>query len=186
MKQAQQKYFNKLLEVINSREPKLASLAISYKKSQTLELKSKIIDCIYSALEETIALAIKALRDCFGLEIETKIIIDSLTYTKDGKSLADRIQSRLNQVEELNQIGLIYWLTLIQSNECWTVYNELLYNQLKTHDIMCEITHTDECCIECEEEYDGATIPIQQLRERPPFHPGCQCQVIYYNKRNEE
>jgi hypothetical protein len=178
LKEKQKIYYKKLLDNIEEESYSLAELVLAYTKNPTSELEKSVVDKVYECLEFAVSLGIQALRDCFSVESKSEVVIEALTYSKDGLTVKDRILSYLHSENKYT----IYHILLIMRNECWTVYNELLYNELKVYNIYCEITHANACCDVCADEYDGGIIHISQLTERPPFHPGCECEILYFTK----
>jgi hypothetical protein len=164
--------------------PDLAKLAAAYYRNPSADKKETIVNIIYTTLEEVIALALKALRDCFGIETTSQTVIDSLTYQGDNKTISDRVNIALAESQKVSFHYLLFRMLLILSNEARTVYNELVYNTLSDSslNIWFEIVQAEDCCTECEEEYAGMVGPIEMLTERPPFHPDCQCQIVYFTK----
>ena len=61
--------------------------------------------------------------------------------------------------------------------------NHVIHGKLKRRATHAEVINPNEVCWEHEEcEYwlSKGKIPIEELKELPPYHPDCECEVIYY------
>ena len=62
--------------------------------------------------------------------------------------------------------------------------NHFIHGKVKRYATYVEILEQPECMdepgSECEYWVLKGKMPIEELEELPPYHPDCDCQVIYY------
>ena len=62
--------------------------------------------------------------------------------------------------------------------------NHVIHGKLKKYATYVEVLGSPECESEdggmCEYYVSKGKIPIEELDELPPYHPDCECEVIYY------
>ena len=73
---------------------------------------------------------------------------------------------------------------LILDTESSYLSNYLIHNKIKEDAKYAEVYGIGDCHLKdgtpCEEWIKMGKIPIEELVELPPYHPGCECEVIYY------
>ena len=73
---------------------------------------------------------------------------------------------------------------LILDTESSYLSNYLLHQKLKERATHAEVYGVGECHLKdgspCEEWIRMGKMPIEELVEIPPYHPSCECEVIYY------
>lgn len=167
-----------------------------------------ILDSLEKTYSLTAA-AVKEIYGVQSNSIEN-VDISKLTYSQDGKTLQDRLnihysnakdkQSKFaiqikeidldsradNPVPGLNAAILYFnqrtWLIL--NTESSYLSNYLIHSKLKEEAKYAEVYGIGDCHLKdgapCEEWIRMGKIPIKDLVELPPYHPSCECGVIYY------
>ena len=119
-------------------------------------------------------------------EVIDKETLEDLTYSKDGKSLEERIKKHYDvAVRRTNVKDYLYnRIVLIIDTETLYASNHVIHGKLKKYATHIEVINFDEECCEdhpeCEHWLKQGKIPIEELEELPPYHPDCECEVIYY------
>jgi hypothetical protein len=62
------------------------------------------------------------------------------------------------------------------------VSNGIIHGKINKHATHAEIIGNGECDDhpECDFWLSKGKMPIEELEELPPYHPDCECEVIYY------
>lgn len=197
-------YEEKILIIIHQTIDLIESKAkekISFKDfydfcNQQMKLCEKeIVQLLYECLEKIYALIVKFIKKNYShIEVE-EVNIASLTWNKDGLTLEERIashiQNSISKLLELYKDGIIdfnivqktldFAIIKIIDNEAYVVSNAVLYNKLKKSANYFQIL-SRICCELCD-DLSGEILPIEQLKEIPPFHPVCKCMIIYYQDK---
>ena len=157
--------------------------------------RSKFIDEMYQLmlelLSEVYSVTSSTIRELYeGIDIDrlTDEEIVGLTYNADGKELRDRIEEHYDNVmkraENDRKNYLLHRMMLIVNTESLTVSNGILHKKLAKHATYAEVTNSDsDICwehTECAYWLSKGKIPVDELTELPPFHPDCECMVVYY------
>ena len=149
-------------------------------------------DIIYESLTKTYAITTKAVEKIYNIIFTDKIDDDTLkelTYSADGKTLNERLSIHYDNAIEKNsnneRIMYLYnRIVLIMDTETLYSSNHVIHGKLKRKAKYIEVINIDEeCCEEhpeCEYWVKQGKIPIEELAELPPYHPDCECGVIYY------
>ena len=149
---------------------------------------------VYDSLIETYSITIKAVKTIYNMdftEIIDKDTIKDLTYSKDGKTLSERLHNHYdNAVKRINPIDYFYnRLVLIMDTETLYASNHVIHGKLKKYATHVEIIGISECSGEdeglCEYYVSKGKMPIEELDELPPYHPDCDCEIIYYIEDEE-
>ena len=141
---------------------------------------------ILKSLEETYSITSAAARELYGIKSERLQDgeIEDLMYSADGKDLYDRLEEHYDKAIQREDVTEYFRnrVILIVDTETLTVSNAVLHSKVNRKAKFCEIFHPeDECCDgECEYWITKGKMPIEELSELPPFHPDCECEVIYY------
>lgn len=148
-------------------------------------------DLMLELLIEVYSITSKTIRDLYdGLEIErlSDEEIMQLTYSADGKELRDRIEEHydnvMKRIESERKDYFLHRMMLIVNTESLTVSNGILHKKLAKHAVYAEVTNNDDDICwqheDCEYWLSKGKIPVDELTELPPFHPDCECMVVYY------
>ena len=152
------------------------------------DLYDDILKLCYISLKQTYKLTIQESKKIYNALKKIKIAknisnkeIDNFTYSKDNKTLAERIKSYINQAENniIKKDVLLFYVIRILDNETLVVHHKLLKNKLKEEKIEYGMVVTGggcnrDCCNASANEW----IPIDEIEE-PPYHPNCTCEIIY-------
>lgn len=146
-------------------------------------------DAIYESLTETYAITAKAVEKIYNIIFTDKIDDDTLknlTYSADGKTLNDRLSSHYNNAIDRDDPTTYFYNRIVVIMDTETLYssNHVIHGKLKRKATYAEVINiNDDCCEqhpECEHWLKQGKIPIEELKELPPYHPDCECEVIYY------
>ena len=144
---------------------------------------------IFNSLTETYAITAAAVKSIYGIQFKDKIdrdTLEKLTYSEDGKTLEERMKIHWNEAIKRNNPALYFYnrTVLVMDTETLYASNHIIHGKLKKYATHVEFINTNEdFCLEHEQcEYWGSKgkISIEELSELPPYHPDCECEVIYY------
>lgn len=141
---------------------------------------------IWESLEETYSLSSKMVKEIYDLSSQ-KIDLKNLTYDGDGQTLDERLTKYFSEILDyllknkeksdwdLVKRNLRVRLLLILDTETQTVKTKVINRKVEAH---CEFGEVlpGECC-----PGSGGIYPVDEL-DLPPFHPNCQCEVVYYEE----
>ena len=154
------------------------------------EFITDLEDIIYDSLTKTYAITAKAVEKIYNITFTEKIDDDTLrklTYSADGRTLNDRLNIHYDNAINRNDSPTIYLrnrIALIMDTETLYSSNHVIHGKLKRKAKYVEVINiNEECCEEhpeCEYWLKQGKIPIEELAELPPYHPDCECEVIYY------
>lgn len=174
---------------------KASKSAESLKEIEKLfaEVDDDLLDLIYKSLEKTYSQTCKMVSDIYDITSKS-INIKDLTYDGDGKTLDERVTNYIYEL--LEYIRSCYkegkpvdWekikrnlhnrLLLILDTETQTVKIKVTKRKVEAH---CEFGEVlpGQCC-----PGSGGIFPIDELDE-PPYHPGCMCEIIYYEELTDD
>lgn len=146
-------------------------------------------DAIYESLTETYAITAKAVERIYNIVFTDKIDDDTLkdlTYSADGKTLNDRLNNHYDNAIKRDDPTTYFYNRIVVIMDTETLYssNHVIHGKLKRKATYAEVINiNDDCCEqhpECEHWLKQGKIPIEELKELPPYHPDCECEVIYY------
>ena len=100
-----------------------------------------------------------------------------MLYHGDDKTLEQRVNSWMG---EKNLMNLFYHLCLIVDTETYQLIHQTIREKVNIEYI--EIIGDAECD-RCAEYCDGEVYPADEI-ELPPYHPGCLCEAIMYEKED--
>lgn len=142
------------------------------------ELEKSLLNIIYKDLEDTIAIVLMEARKMYKSFDEDKIInLKDMLYNKDGKTLEERVK---NWINEENIMNLFFHICLILDTETFSLIHQTIKNKVNVDYV--EIVGEGGCDI-CAEYCDGEFYKESEI-ELPPYHPGCMCEVVYYEKED--
>ena len=141
---------------------------------------------IWESLEETYSLSSKMVKEIYDLSSQ-KIDLKNLTYDGDGQTLDERLTKYFSEILDyllehkeksdwdLVKRNLRVRLLLILDTETQTVKTKVINRKVEAH---CEFGEVlpGECC-----PGSGGIYPVDEL-DLPPFHPNCECEVVYYEE----
>ena len=146
-------------------------------------------DTIYESLAKTYSITASAAKAIYNITFTDKIDNDtlkSLTYSADGKTLNDRLSVHYDNAVDREDPTTYFYnrITLIMDTETLYASNHVIHGKLKRKEKYVEILGSPECEDEdegmCEYYVSKGKMPIEELEELPPYHPDCECEVIYY------
>ena len=141
---------------------------------------------IWESLEETYSLSSKMVKEIYDLSSQ-KIDLKNLTYDGDGQTLDERLTKYFSEILDyllehkeksdwdLVKRNLRVRLLLILDTETQTVKTKVINRKVEAY---CEFGEVlpGECC-----PGSGGIYPVDEL-DLPPFHPNCECEVVYYEE----
>ena len=146
-------------------------------------------DLIFNSLTETYSITAAAVKSIYGIQFKDKIDRDTLkdlTYSKDGQTLEDRFKKHWDNAVNRDNPALYFYnrTVLIMDTETLYASNHVIHGKLKKYATHVEVIGSPECESEdgglCEYYVSKGKMPIEALDELPPYHPDCECEVIYY------
>ena len=149
---------------------------------------------IFKALEETYSITAAAVKSIYGIQFKDIIDQDTLkelTYSEDGKTLEERLKEHWDNAIKRDDPTLYFYnrVVLIMDTETLYASNHVIHGKLKRYTTHVEVAGSPECDSEdggmCEYYISKGKMPIEELDELPPYHPDCECEVIYYIDEEE-
>ena len=153
------------------------------------ELSKKLVELIYDFLEELMRLVIKYLQEEYQISPSklTEEQIESLFYTLDGKTFKERIKEYVKVRD--NKPKFLYNIHRFLSTESIGATNKILFFKAKDHFMYCKVNdlYCCEYCMDIVLSLENWT-PVEDvdIRDLPPYHPECQCVIIFSNNKDEE
>lgn len=151
-------------------------------------------DIIYESLTESYAITARAVKEIYNITFTDKIddeTLRSLTYSADGKTLNDRLSNHYDNAIDRGDPTTYFYNRIVVIMDTETLYssNHVIHGKLKRQASYIEVINADgDCCWEhpeCQYWLQQGKIPIEELKEIPPYHPECECEVIYYFDENK-
>lgn len=176
-------------------EKAIEKIAKYINKNLKIYSRTQFIDGMYDLMLELLievySITSKTIRELYdGLEVErlSDEEIMKLTYSADGKELRDRIEEHydnvMKRIESERKDYFLHRMMLIVNTESLTVSNGILHKKLAKHAVYVEVTNSDDDICwqheECEYWLRKGKISVDELTELPPYHPDCECMVVYY------
>ena len=160
----------------------------TYSRTQFID---GMYDLMLELLIEVYSITSKTIRELYdGLEVErlSDEEIMKLTYSDDGKELRDRIEEHydnvMRRIDSERKDYFLHRMMLIVNTESLTVSNGILHKKLAKYAVYAEVINSDDDICwqhkECEYWLSKGKIPVDELTELPPYHPDCECMVVYY------
>lgn len=193
-------YEVKILSIINKTLQDVNNLDENENEIHELinEYSEKIYDLINECLEKIYALIAKFVRTYYPDVEFNEENVASLTWNEDGISLEERVVSYiqtsvlemiilLKESKDIAQIKrlLEFQIVRILDTETFLVVNKILENKLRKVSKYFQIL-SNNCCGGCENISEQGILPIHKLEKTPPYHPNCQCIIIYYTKHPKD
>ena len=153
------------------------------------EFIADLEDIIYDSLTKTYAITAKAVEKIYDITFTEKIDDDTLrklTYSADGKTLNDRLSNHYDNAIDRDDPTTYFYNRIVVIMDTETLYssNHVIHGKSKRKAKYVEVININEDCCEehpeCEYWLKQGKIPIEELAELPPYHPDCECEVIYY------
>ena len=144
---------------------------------------------IYNSLTKTYSITVAAVKSIYGIKFNETIdreTLEELTYSKDGKTLEERMHKHYDEAVKRDNPALYFYnrTVLVMDTETLYASNHVIHGKLKKYATYVEIFGSPECESEdgglCEYYVSKGKMPIEELDELPPYHPDCECEVIYY------
>ena len=117
--------------------------------------------------------------DTDWIEISENVVLE-LTFSKDGKNFKNRIYEHYS--DYLNNHDKNMFLNAINkilNTESRYIFNHTLAQEVGSQAIECEIIG-DNACGDCLDHLGGGRINPTLLTDIPPYHPNCECNIVYY------
>lgn len=156
---------------------------------------SGLEELIYQSLAKTYSITIDAAEDLYNIQFKETIdaeTLERLTYSGDGKSLSERLKSHYDEAITRDNIIEYFYNRVVLIMDTETLYssNHVIHGKLKRRATHAEVINdSDDFCFDhemCEYWVGKGKMPIDELEELPPYHPDCECEVIYYFDENKE
>ena len=142
------------------------------------EIEESVINLIYSIIENTLSLTLTEIKKMYkSYKNDVVIELADMLYHGDDKTLEQRVNSWM---EEKNLMNLFYHLCLIIDTETYQLIHQTIREKVNIEYV--EIIGDAECD-RCAEYCDGEIYPVDEM-ELPPYHPGCLCEAIMYEKED--
>lgn len=175
--------------IINSKthaKDLLEEIIMRFIQAKTLDKKLKygeeINDFFWNYLEEVYSMCVEGFRKIYNIKID-KINIKDLPYQEDGKTLDERIDYwKAKYFDEF--VLLRNSLFKILDTEVNVLYNKILQNKVAKYADYVEVINSDSCCEDCYNTYENKLFAVEKLKILPPFHPGCNCYIVFYQSKD--
>lgn len=149
-----------------------------------------IDNIVFESLEETFIITSKAVEKLYDIKANSseKIGVEDLMYSADNKTLYDRLKEHFNNAIKRDEPTQYMFnrCVLILDTETSCVSNGVIHGRMNRHAKYVEILEGADCVGEsespCEYWIVKKKMPIEELEELPPYHPDCDCEVIYYTE----
>lgn len=144
------------------------------------ELREAIIDLSYQFLETIMVEVLAFIEAEYGIsgEVLSKEELGELFYSKDGKTMEERIDGYVTDEE----VAFIYDMCRFFSSEAQTAANKIMFLKLKKHFKYAKVENV-YCCEVCMDTIVqlNSWTPIEKidLRDLPPYHPECVCTILF-------
>ena len=127
-------------------------------------------------------MCVEGFRKIYNIKID-KINIKDLPYQEDGKTLDERIDYwKAKYFDEF--VLLRNSLFKILDTEVNVLYNKILQNKVAKYADYVEVINSDSCCEDCYNTYENKLFAVEKLKILPPFHPGCNCYIVFYQSKD--
>ena len=153
------------------------------------ELLKKLVELIYDFLEELMKLVSEYLQAEYQISPSklTEKQIESLFYTKDGKTFKQRLKEYVSERD--NKRKFLYNIHRFLSTESISATNKILFFKAKDHFKYYKVNDLYCCdyCMEIVSSLENWTlIEDADKTDLPPYHPECKCVLIFSNNKDEE
>ena len=144
-------------------------------------------DLIFNSLTATYSITAAAVKSIYGIQFKDKIdrdTLEDLTYFEDGKTLEERMKIHWDNTINRDNPALYFYnrTVLVMDTETLYVSNHVIHGKMKKYATHVEVIGAATCLEheECDYYTSLGKIPIEKLDKLPPYHPDCECEVIYY------
>ena len=151
------------------------------------EFYPKLEELIFKSLEKTYSITAAAVKSIYGIQFKDIIDQDTLkelTYSEDGKTLEERLKEHWDNAIKRDDPTLYFYnrVVLIMDTETLYASNHVIHGKLKKYATHVEVIGAATCLEheKCDYYTSLGKIPIEKLDKLPPYHPDCECEVIYY------
>lgn len=146
--------------------------------------EEKVIDAFYSFLEKTLSITLTEAKKIYKSYNREKIInLIDLLYNEDDVTLEKRIHNWFKQYDEDNILSLFYHLCLILDTETYRIITQTIKEKANVDYVEVVGGGSENCSGICEDYCDGEVHKEADI-ELPPYHPGCCCIAIFYEKED--
>lgn len=201
IKEYHSKYFNKIQQDKNKKQEEIIQIALQAvskaikekNKFNWVKVENDIINKMYDSLAKTLGYSLTLVKEAYKIK-DKQLNLKDLTWQKDGKTIEDRINeycysiAQLIELEEipneskLKQI-LAYKLIRLLNTETMTIHNNFVWQLLNKEAKYVEIWNEDDQCdtdCGCDAYFNHGKFLLTELEELPPYHPDCECYLVYY------
>lgn len=154
---------------------------------------------MYESLTETLSYSLTLVKEAYKIK-DRQLNLKDLTWQKDGKTVEDRIIQYCQSIATIIELEeepeesrlkhlLTYNLVRLLNTETMTIHNNAIWQILKDKAIYVEIWNEDDQCdgdCGCDVYFNHGKFLLSELKELPPYHPDCECYLVYYFKEKGE
>ena len=147
------------------------------------DLKKDITEAFYSNFTDILSSSLSEIKNLYPNSYNDKEILDfsELLYHEDGLTLEDRVDKWITKYDtNKDDLELLYHLSLILETGTKSIIAQAQKRKITTPYV--EITSGE--CEEC--VGTNGEVVLEDEVEFPPYHPGCTCEVIYYEEEDLE
>ena len=152
--------------------------------NENIDFESYCINQIEEVFENMLLHSLNFITDIYKIdtdwiEISENVILE-LTFTKDGKNFKNRIyQYYSNYLNNHDENIFLNAINKILNTESRYIFNHALAKEVGPQAIECEIIGNNACG-NCSDHLGGGRINPTLLTDIPPYHPYCECNIVYY------
>ena len=152
--------------------------------NENIDFESYCINQIEEVFENMLLHSLNFITDIYKIdtdwiEISENVILE-LTFTKDGKNFKNRIyQYYSNYLNNHDENIFLNAINKILNTESRYIFNHALAKEVGPQAIECEIIGNNACG-NCSDHLGGGRINPTLLTDIPPYHPNCECNIVYY------
>lgn len=179
---------------IDKQTPVFAEKAVKlYKKghqegADVEEFKEELTELFFEYAALVMAQVLAYLRDEYDVNVSplNEEELTSMFYSKDGKTIFDRIDE---YVKTNNLITFTYYIYRFLRTETVVISNMILFHKLKNVFRYVRVK-TNNCCEYCEDEELGilatwTSCENVSVYDLPPWHPECRCMLEFSNEKSK-
>ena len=152
--------------------------------NEDIDFESYCINQVEETFESMLLHSLNFITDVYKIdtdwiEISENVVLE-LTFSKDGKNFKNRIYEHYS--DYLNNHDENMFLNAIKkilNTESRYIFNHVLALEVGSQAIECEIIGNNACG-DCLDHLGGVRINPSLLTDIPPYHPNCECNIVYY------
>ena len=152
------------------------------RKENIIKKQSQIYDVMITAFEEIISSVIKEVKKFYPNSFNegSVVTLEDILYQEDGETLEERIKERLIDDPQKIQENLRRMSLIVETDG-----HRILYQTIKAK-TKSDVTYIEielgggECSTGICLDYADEEIHPENDIDLPPYHPGCECEAIYY------